>query len=121
MKRSHTILRGCGFVSWAILGLVGMALGAGPAEKPAEKSGKSPPVPSAERDVQRWLAELKGRQRRGDAALGASSGLSDPNYSGSARWQSGYVRIDGKWLLGVLDAEAKYKTDRNLADSSARP
>ncbi len=116
---SHTILRAAVSAAfWANPGLVGMALGAGPAEKPAEKSGKSPPVTSAERDVRAALAaELKGDNAGRDALL-AQALLEDPNYS-PARWQSGYVRIDGKWL-SAADAEAKYKTDRNLADYRQR-
>jgi hypothetical protein len=62
-------------------------------------------------------AELAGDDARREALL-AKTLHDDPNCR-AARWQTGFVLLDGKWLT-PQEAAAKYSTDRNLAEYSRR-
>jgi hypothetical protein len=62
-------------------------------------------------------AELKGDNDRRDELL-AQALTEDPNCR-AARWQSGYVEVDGKWIT-VAEAAEKFAADANLAEYRRR-
>ncbi|HEY2147707.1 MAG TPA: hypothetical protein VGH32_07200, partial [Pirellulales bacterium] len=87
--------------------------------EPAKNAGpQSSALSAADRSVQDALAaELKGDDARRDELL-AQALKEDPNCR-AARWQSGYVKIDGKWLT-VAETATKLAADPNLAEYRRR-
>jgi hypothetical protein len=78
----------------------------------------STPASPADHYVREALAaELDGDEARRDELL-AQSLLADPNCR-SARWQSGNVSVEGKWMT-TDDAAAKFSADRNLTEYRRR-
>ena len=96
-------------------GLAAWSANAAPAQKPM---GDFAPTSTAERLVREALvAELAGDNVR-RAELLAQALKADPNCR-AARWQAGYVNLDGKWL-NSYEAAKKFAADRNLAEYRRR-
>jgi hypothetical protein len=96
-----------GFAAWAA--------NAGPTKKAGSDSA---PISTAERLVREALAaELAGDNAR-RAELLAQALEADPNCR-AARWQSGYVNLEGKWLT-PSEAAQKFSADRSLAEYRRR-
>ncbi len=133
MRRSRGIMRGSFLSSCVLVGLVSLALAAGPTPSPGDKPAKPSPVAAkplaaktvaakpltdAQRDVRAALAAELAGDSSGRNALLAQALQEDPNCT-AARWQLGYARVDGKWL-SPYEAESKYSVDRTLTDYRRR-
>ncbi len=99
-----TILLLCGATSWAG--------DAGPAKTAAISDSSR--VSTSERNVRdAFAAELAGDNARRAEALSQALDQ-DPNCK-SARWQAGFVKLDGAWLT-PQDAGEKYSSDSKLRE-----
>ncbi len=98
------------------------ALVAGPAARgadtPRTPTSAPPRLSVAERLVREALtAELAGDDARRNELL--SQALNEDPNCRPARWQSGCVSVDGKWLTPE-DAERRFSNDQNLAEYRRR-
>ncbi|HKD37100.1 MAG TPA: hypothetical protein VKB78_09875, partial [Pirellulales bacterium] len=81
-------------------------------------SAKESVAASAEHYVREAMAaEVAGADVKRNELLRQAL-AADPNCR-EARWQLGYVSIDGKWL-SPEEADRRYSTDRNLAEYRKR-
>jgi hypothetical protein len=98
-----------------VFGLAAWGTDATPAAKSARDSSSAS---TANRYVRQALAaELAGDDARRNELLKQAL-AADPNCR-AARWQLGYVSLDGKWL-SPQEADRKYSSDRNLAEYRKR-
>src|SRR5260221_9951948 len=105
--------KGLGILAAGALLLGGLAAWRANAAPAQKANGVSPPISSAERLVREALvAELAGDNARRAESL-AQALEADPNCR-VARWQSGYVNLEGKWL-NSYEAAKKFAADRNLS------
>ncbi len=83
-----------------------------------QKTPESPRLSAAERLVRQALAaELAGDHARCNELL-AEALKADPDCP-SARWQSGFISLDGKWQTPD-DAQQQFSADHNLAEYRRR-
>ena len=88
------------------------------ADTPRKPTADPPRLSAAERLVRDALAaELAGDNARRDELL--SQALNEDPNCHSARWQSGYVSLEGKWA-SADDAQRRFSTDRNLVEYRRR-